>query len=282
MGWGNKRNRMQWRDGLSRTSWQDFERLLARHYQDAGYDVEHTGTAGSGRRYDGGVDLVLRRDGETTLVQCKHWNVEQVTHNAVHELLGIVETRGAQRAILVTSGEFTPAARSAASRTPRIELIDGVALRLMVGPRLIPAAREDGMPDSNAASVAWAPVAEKATDAFMDVRTGGRWRGRRRQTPEQALKELGLRLLLGLVLALVAFLFIRHQLQNIQSALVRPVARPPAAAHSMPVPTASRRSVQSQPANAAPPMTPEQLKEWERKNAEAMQVLEKTTPSVHD
>ena len=29
-------------------------------------------------------------------------------------------------------------------------------------------------------------------------------------------------------------------------------------------------------------MTPKQLKEWERKNAEAMEVLEKTTPSLHD
>lgn len=29
-------------------------------------------------------------------------------------------------------------------------------------------------------------------------------------------------------------------------------------------------------------MTPEQLKEWERKNAEAMKIIERNTPSVYD
>src|SRR5688572_16333948 len=105
-----KRNRTSWRDDLSRISWQNFECVLADHYREAGYAVEHCGTAGTGSRYDGGVDLVLRRDGETVLVQCKHWNVAQVPHNDVHQLLGVVETRGATRAVLVTSGEFTTAA----------------------------------------------------------------------------------------------------------------------------------------------------------------------------
>jgi hypothetical protein len=29
-------------------------------------------------------------------------------------------------------------------------------------------------------------------------------------------------------------------------------------------------------------MTPEQLAEWERKNAEAMKIIEQRVPSVHD
>ena len=44
-------------DALTRVSWQDFERLLADWYADQGYRVEHVGTAGSGARFDGGIDL---------------------------------------------------------------------------------------------------------------------------------------------------------------------------------------------------------------------------------
>ena len=282
MGWGLKRNRTQWSDGLSRTSWQDFERLLARHYREEGYEVEHCGTAENASRFDGGVDLVLRRDGETVLVQCKHWKASQVPHNDVHQLLGLLETRQAQRAILITSGEFTAAARDAASRTQRIELIDGMALRLLVDPRHIP---ESAPGKALASGSEWAPVADKAIDAIMHVQTRGRW-GKRRQTPEDALKEMGLRLLFGVVVVLVVFFFIRSQLQNLQSTLVRPTARPAASAPQN-EPGTSNAPRASRPPQAPqytqpPPMTPEQLKDWERKNAEAMEVLERTTPSVYD
>lgn len=284
MAWGMKRNKTQWRDGLAQASWQDFERMLARHYREEGYDVEHSGTAETSGRFDGGVDLVLKRDGETTLVQCKRWNAMQVPHNDVHQLLGLLETRRAQRAILITSGEFTTAARDAASRTQRIQLIDGLALRLMVDPRLIPAPQAYA-PSSGTALDSWAPVAEKAIDAFMDVNTGGRWRKARRQTPEEALKELGLKLLLLAVALLLIVMVFRNISQNMQAALASPKPRPPAATSVMPNPSPAARvpsTVQTPPRDRSDPMTPEQLKEWERKNAEAMEVLEKTTPSVYD
>jgi Holliday junction resolvase len=282
VGWGLKQNRTQWRDGLSRTSWQDFERLLARHYREEGYEVEHCGTAGKSSRFDGGVDLVLRREGETVLVQCKHWNASQVPHNDVHQLLGLLETRQAQRAILITSGEFTTAAREAASRTQRIQLIDGLALRSMVDPRHIP---ESGPGETVTPGSEWAPVAEKAIDAYMHVKTGGRW-GKRRQTKDEALKEVALKLLFGAIVALIAFLFIRSQLNTLQSNLTAPGTRPaasePRTSPSASNPTPRPAPVQPERFEASPPMTPEQLKEWERKNAEAMEVLERTTPSVYD
>ena len=134
-----KRNRVTCGDDLSRLDWRQFEALLADHYRGAGYDVEHCGTGGTGSHYDGGIDLVLRRDGETTLVQCKHWNAAQVPHNVVHEMLGMLVTRHAQHAILVTSGEFTLAARDWAARSPRITLVDGASLRDMIDPARIPA-----------------------------------------------------------------------------------------------------------------------------------------------
>ena len=77
-------------DTLSRVGWERLEALLAEHYQRQGYQVEHVGTGGSGRRFDGGIDLKLRKDDAYILVQSKHWNAYQVTHNAVHELLGVM------------------------------------------------------------------------------------------------------------------------------------------------------------------------------------------------
>ncbi len=50
-------------------TWQEFELLVGEAYRRQGYSVEETGGSGP----DGGVDLVLRRTGETVLVQCKRW-----------------------------------------------------------------------------------------------------------------------------------------------------------------------------------------------------------------
>jgi restriction system protein len=107
-------------DAFSRIGWAELERLLA-------------GTGGTGARFDGGVDLRIRRDAEIVLVQCKYWNAEQVPHNVVHELLGVMVNEGATGAILVSSGEFTRAAIDAAQRHGHMKLIDGETLRGMLG-----------------------------------------------------------------------------------------------------------------------------------------------------
>lgn len=136
---GYRRNRKLWDDALTQVDPTRFEALLAAYYRGAGYRVEHVGADATGRRYDGGIDLRLYRDTTCRLVQCKRWNAYQVPHNAVHELLGIVLTEGADDAILVTSGEFTAAAIEAARKSGRIELIDGVAVRDMLGPDTVAA-----------------------------------------------------------------------------------------------------------------------------------------------
>lgn len=132
-----KYNRQRWDDALSRIDATAFESLIADYFRGKGYRVEHVGAAASGRRYDGGIDLKLYRDGEYVLVQCKHWNAFQVPHNAVHELLGIVMTERASSAILVSSGEFTEAAKTAAAKSGRVQLIDGAALRILLEPAQI-------------------------------------------------------------------------------------------------------------------------------------------------
>lgn len=281
-GW--KRNRRVWNDGLSGLGWQDFERLIASLFEGEGYQVEHCGTAGTGQRFDGGVDLVLRRAGETVLVQCKHWNAGQVTHNAVHELIGIVETRQASAGILVSSGEFTPAARTAASSSRNVSLIDGVELRERLGATRLSQAAGPGRPGQD-----WSRVADKALDAGMFLATRGAWprRGRAARPLRDEIILLLVKLAFGAVMALLLLAFIRHQAGELKESIgasIRPAAPAPPRAPPparVAVPSGGRIEAAPVPASAER-MTPEQLEEEKRKNAEAMEILERTTPSVYD
>lgn len=65
-------------------SWQDFELLVGEAFRRQDYGVEERG----GSAADGGVDLVLRKDGKTTVVQCKRWRDAQVSVQPVRELFG--------------------------------------------------------------------------------------------------------------------------------------------------------------------------------------------------
>lgn len=126
-------------DALARVGWDQLETLLAAYYRSEGYEVEHVGTGATGAKFDGGIDLKLRRGEQFIVVQCKHWNAMKVPHNAVHELSGLMVNYGATGAILATSGEFTKAAIEAAQRLGHVQLIDGDELRMMLGPLREPA-----------------------------------------------------------------------------------------------------------------------------------------------
>jgi restriction system protein len=132
--YGLKRVSQRRNDALSRVGWEQLESLLANYYRGQGYQVEEVGTGATRAKFDGGIDLKLRNGNEYILVQCKHWNAMKVTHNAVHELLGIMVNEGATGAILVSSGEFSKAAIEAATRQGHVQLIDGEELRAMIGP----------------------------------------------------------------------------------------------------------------------------------------------------
>jgi restriction system protein len=113
-------------------SWEDFERMVGEVFRRRGYAVEERGGAGP----DGGVDLVLRKDGQKTIVQCKHWKAQQIGVTVVRELLGVMVAERANKGILVSSGRFTSEALEFARGKP-IELMDGEALK-----DLVPAARK--------------------------------------------------------------------------------------------------------------------------------------------
>ena len=66
-------------DSLAAIDWRDFEHLVGEAFRRQGYGVAETGLGGP----DGGVDLILRKDGRRTLVQCKQWRRRQVPVNVV-------------------------------------------------------------------------------------------------------------------------------------------------------------------------------------------------------
>lgn len=88
-------------------SWQEFELLVGEAFRQEGFAVEENGGGGA----DGGVDLRLRRDGKTYLVQCKRWKERQVPVTAVRELYGLVAAEKADGAFFVSCGTFTPDAQ---------------------------------------------------------------------------------------------------------------------------------------------------------------------------
>lgn len=111
-------------DGMS---WQQFERLVGEGFRLQGYSVLETGGGGA----DEGIDLVLKRDDEKYLVQCKQWRALRVGVDVVRELYGVMAAKGVAGGFVVTSGSFTEEARSF-SNGRNVKLIDGPQLRLLI------------------------------------------------------------------------------------------------------------------------------------------------------
>src|SRR5207245_2838844 len=107
--------------------WQEFEKLVGEAYRRLGYTVAVTGGGGP----DGGFERDLRGKDGRTLVQCKQWRSFQVGVRETRELLGVLVHEGADRAVLITTGSFTPDALALARGEP-IDLIDGNGLAKLI------------------------------------------------------------------------------------------------------------------------------------------------------
>lgn len=111
----------------------DFEEYVAVLFERAGYHVKRTGGSG-----DHGVDLVVRREGTTSIVQCKRYE-DTIGPSTIRELIGAMTNAGMQEGFLVTTSGFTDGAEREARRAPyKIELVDGQ--------RLVHWARAYGLP----------------------------------------------------------------------------------------------------------------------------------------
>ena len=114
-------------DSLVAMSWREFEMLVGEAFRRQGYVVEETGLGGA----DGGIDLILHRQGRTELVQCKQWRTRQVRPAVVREMWGLVDHHRADAVKIVCVGEFTRDA-AAFAQGKAIELINGERLLAMV------------------------------------------------------------------------------------------------------------------------------------------------------
>jgi restriction system protein len=107
--------------------WQEFEQLVGEAFRRQGYRVAERGGAAP----DGGVDLVLFKEGKKAVVQCKRWKTKQVGVALVRELYGTMTAEHADEAIFASSGEYTADAQAFANGKP-IRLIDGAHLAELI------------------------------------------------------------------------------------------------------------------------------------------------------
>jgi len=108
--------------------WDDFQAFVGQLYSMKGYTAEQVGLDAP----DGGVDLVLHRDGLRTFVQCKHHGNEPVGVKAVRELYGVMAREKASGAIFVTSGIFSDSVVEEFAGETRMALVSGADLLALI------------------------------------------------------------------------------------------------------------------------------------------------------
>lgn len=95
----------------------EFEDYLATHFRKSGYKVSTTPKSN-----DYGADLILKRNGETVIVQAKRYK-EKISNSAVQEVMGAIGYYNADRGMVVTNSFFTVNATELAKRC-NVELWD--------------------------------------------------------------------------------------------------------------------------------------------------------------
>lgn len=109
----------------------EFENAVAELYRQYGYSAYVTQATG-----DGGVDVILRRDGECVAVQCKH-HANPVGPKDIRELQGVVMTSDEfDYGIFVSWNGFTPGALEEArvkAQRVRIDLVASGDILIMAG-----------------------------------------------------------------------------------------------------------------------------------------------------
>ncbi len=146
-------------DALNSMSWREFEMLVGEAFRLQGYKVTELGGAGP----DGGVDIVLRKDSETFLVQCKQWKAVKVDVRVVRELYGVMAAQGATGGFVITSGRFTDDAMAFAKGRD-VKLVDGPKLF-----GLIQQVKASSSSLARSASVPAAPTAASVTPAIAPL-----------------------------------------------------------------------------------------------------------------
>jgi len=98
----------------------EFEQYTALIFTKLGYEAKRVGESG-----DGGVDIVLRKDGVESYVQCKHYLKNTPSPHDVRDFYGAIvdKLKNGGKGYFVTTKGFTPEAQEFAKDRP-IELLD--------------------------------------------------------------------------------------------------------------------------------------------------------------
>jgi len=110
-------------ESIRAMSWQEFELLVGEAFKRKGFEVKENGGGGA----DGGIDLILNKNGKKSIVQCKRWKTFSIGVPLIRELYGVMTAERANDCIFVSSGNYTAEARLFAEDKP-IWLIDGSEL----------------------------------------------------------------------------------------------------------------------------------------------------------
>jgi restriction system protein len=222
---------------LRQMSWRQFEQLAGEAFRRQGYAIEETGLGGA----DGGIDLILRRNGQTTLVQCKQWQSRQVGVKVVREMYGVLIDQQADSVKIIALGDYTADARQFAQGKP-IELIHGGQL---------------------IATVRSLQTTRARTTELMD-------------TP------------LALIGSMAACLLVIGVLSPATTTAPTPVGLLPIAIQTatQPMQAPTHQSIATSPQHPqatiymSDAQNAAQLREWKKRNAESMKILEKTTKEM--
>lgn len=107
--------------------WRQFEEYIGWYYSHMGYQT--TVTPGQN---DNGVDVILRKDGKTTVVQTKCYKPGNwVGRPEVQQFVGAM--LGYDAGIFITTSDFSFGAKEYAATIPRLTLINGAELARMTG-----------------------------------------------------------------------------------------------------------------------------------------------------
>ncbi len=106
--------------------WMPFEDLVGEAFRRRGYRVDNSVLG-----LDGGLDLVLNRDGKRVLVQCKQWRQQPVGVEIVQEMAELIDREHADHGMIASLGGHTFDATRLAAGKP-IELIGADTLLGMI------------------------------------------------------------------------------------------------------------------------------------------------------
>ncbi len=106
----------------ARMNWPDFRAALEQAFARAGYTVT---------RLDQGADLLLTREGRSTLVAAQRWKAARQGEEALQALHLAAQARGADNCISVALGSFSGKAERFA-KTHQIELMQGESLARLI------------------------------------------------------------------------------------------------------------------------------------------------------